>query len=270
MRTHFLSGSAIAAAALCVFPISAAAQTAPASAKPTPRAADGHPDLSGTWSVPRQVFKTQREDGSLHIFGGGGFGPAAAAAPRPTAPPNIPSYKPEFTAKVKYLADNESKTDQVFYCGRPGVPRIGPPRKILQTPREVVFLYEDMSGDTYRAIPTDGRPHRADANPSYNGDSVGHWEGDTLVIEATNFVEDTWFGEEGYLHSAAMRVIERLQREGDIINYQATVDDPNVLTKPWTANPKKLQLGDEPLEESPRCVEQDSQRLVNSDHHGQR
>jgi hypothetical protein len=67
-----------------------------------------------------------------------------------------------------------------------------------------------------------------------------------------------------------MRVIERLQREGDIINYQATVDDPNVLTKPWTANPKKLQLGDEPLEESPRCVEQDSQRLVNSDHHGQR
>ena len=282
MRTRFWSGNALAASALCVFPMFVVAQTAPSlpngaatpatSARPTPRTADGHPDLSGTWSVPRLAFKTQREDGSVHIFGGGGFGPppGAAAAPRSAAPPNIPSYKPEFTAKVKYLADNESKTDQVFYCGRPGVPRIGPPRKILQTPKEAVFLYEDMSGDTYRAIPTDGSPHRANANPSYNGDSVGRWEGDTLVVEATNFVEDTWFGEEGYLHSAAMRVIERLQREGDIITYQATVDDPNVLTKPWTMNPRTLQLSDEPLEESPRCVEQDSQRLVNSDHHAQR
>ncbi len=70
------------------------------------------------------------------------------------------TYKPEFQAKVKDLIDHESRTDPVFYCGRPGVPRIGPPRKIVQLPNEVIFFYEDMSGDTYRVIPTDGRKHR--------------------------------------------------------------------------------------------------------------
>ena len=65
---------------------------------------------------------------------------------------------------MKNLSDNESKTDQVFYCGKPGVPRIGPPRKIMQTPKEVTFLYEDMSGDGYRVIPID-HPHRADVEP---------------------------------------------------------------------------------------------------------
>ena len=71
-----------------------------------------------------------------------------------------PSYKPEFQAKVAELEANQSKTDPVFYCGRPGVPRVGPPRKIVQLPDELIFLYEDLSGDTYRIIPTDGRPHR--------------------------------------------------------------------------------------------------------------
>src|SRR5204863_2311089 len=102
-----------------------------------------------------------------------------------------PSYKSEFQAKVKYLADNESKTDEVFYCGRPGVPRIGPPRRIIQLTNEVVFLYEDISGDPYRIIPTDGRPHKKDGNPTYYGDSVAHWVGNTLVVEATNFVDST-------------------------------------------------------------------------------
>jgi len=255
---------------------SAAAKAAPA--KPTLRTADGHPDLNGVWSAAggiASIFRSEKkEDGSIQIKGGDQF--YIFTNKRPTGPPppaaaqNVPSYKPEFAAKVKNLNDNESKLDQVFYCGKPGVPRLGPPRKIMQTPKEVVFLYEDMSGDGYRVIPTDGRPHRADASPSYNGDSVGRWEGDTLVIEATSFVEDTWFGENGYFHSDAMRVIERFTRQGDAILYEVTVDDPKVLTAPWTMNPRRLQLTDEQLEESPRCAEQDGKRLLNSDHHQQR
>ena len=99
---------------------------------------------------------------------------------------------------------------------------------------ELIFLYEEISGDVYRIIPTDGRKHREDANPSYYGDAVGHWEGDTLVVETTNFVEETWFGEDGYFHSDAMRVIERFWRVGENLAYQVTVDDPKVLTQPWT------------------------------------
>ncbi len=249
-----------------------------APTKQTPRTADGHPDLNGLWSAAggiASIFRSEKkEDGSIQIKGGDQF--YIFTNKRPDGPPpqafqqNAPSYKPEFSEKVKYLNDNESKLDQVFYCGKPGVPRIGPPRKIIQTPKEITFLYEDMSGDGYRVIRTDGRPHRKDIGPSYNGDSVGRWEGDTLVVESTNFVEDTWFGENGYFHSDAMKVTERLTREGDTISYQVTVDDPKVLTQPWTMNPRKLQVTDEELEESPRCAEQDGKRLLNSDHHQQR
>lgn len=258
-----------------------AAKAAPAkttTAKPTPRAADGHPDLNGVWSTIggiASVFKSEKkEDGSISIKGGDQY--YIFTSKRPAGPPraaynqNVPSYKPEFVEKVKYLSDNESKTDQVFYCGKPGVPRLGPPRKIIQTAREVTFLYEDMSGDGYRVIPTDDRPYRADVDASYNGDSIGHWEGNTLVVEAVNFVEDTWFGENGYFHSDAMKVTERFTRDGDAILYEVTVDDPKVLTAPWTMNPRKLQLTDEQLEESPRCADQDGARLLNSDHHQQR
>jgi len=267
--------SLVAAAGLLLAPVFALAQQA-APLKPAPRAADGHPDLSGVWNTAggiASVFQTQKKDGSISIKGGDQFN--IFTSKRPAGPPragaqNVPSYKREFVEKVKYLIDNESKMDQVFYCGKPGVPRIGAPRKIIQTTREVTLLYEDMSGDSYRVIPTDGRPHRANADPSYNGDSVGHWEGDALVVEAVNFVEDTWFGEKGYFHSDAMKVTERFTRDADGLLYQVTVDDPKVLTEPWNMNPRKLQLADEPLEESPRCAEQDGNRLLNSDHHQQR
>jgi hypothetical protein len=262
----------IAVAGLVLAPAASAQQ-----AKPTPRTADGHPDLNGLWNTVggiASIFQTEKKDGSIAIKGGDQFyiftSKRPAGPPRAAAGQNIPSYKPEFAEKVKYLSDNESKMDQVFYCGKPGVPRLGAPRKIIQTPREVTFLYEDMSGDGYRVIPIDGRPHRADADPSYNGDSVGRWEGDTLVVESIDFVEDTWFGENGYFHSDAMKVTERFTRDGDTILYQVTVDDPKVLTQPWTMNPRKLQATDEQLEESPRCAEQDGNRLLNTDHHQQR
>jgi hypothetical protein len=234
-----------------------------------------HPDLSGTWlfsiDLPPIALKRQT-NGATSIKGIDASGRRPTAEKLAGAQPftDAPAYKPEYRARVKDLLDHESRTDQVFYCGRPGVPRIGPPRRIIQLPNEVVFLYEDISGDPYRVIPTDGRPHRKDGNPSYYGDSVGRWEGNTLVVDVVNFVEDTWFGEDGYFHSDAMHVVERFSRSGPNLVYQVTVEDPKVLTAPWTMAPRVVKPSTEPLEESPRCVEADSKLLVNDDHHGQR
>ncbi len=239
------------------------------------RTADGHPDLNGTWTyaidmAPSALKKTENGKTSVVVIDQSARHKPADNMPGTLAWTKAPVYKPEFREKVKYLADHESKEDNVFFCGKPGVPRIGSPRRIVQTPSEVIFFYEDISGDPYRIIPTDGRKHRADANPTYYGDGVGHWEGDTLVVETTNFADEMWFGEEGYFHSDAMRVIERLSRQGPNLLYQATVDDPKVLMEPWTNFPRLIRPSTTPLEESPVCKEDDAHRLLNLDHHGQR
>jgi hypothetical protein len=250
------------------------------------RRSDVRADLSGVWS-----YAIDRAPADLKVVVNGvetfhkidqsarhgcqrqtRSGPCQDAASVRGALPftEAPSYKPQYLAKVKDLDDHQSKVDAVFYCGKPGVPRIGPPRKIVQLPTEMIFFYEDISGDPYRIIPTDGRPHRANANPSHYGDSIGRWEGGVLVVDARNFVEDTWFGEYGYFHSSEMRVVERLWKEGDNLVWQATVEDPVVLTTPWVAAPRVVSPSTEPLEESPKCVETDGAKLLNDDHHIQR
>ena len=203
-------------------------------------AAAPHPDLSGVWSyaIDRAPAPLKKEvNGVVTVVkidqsarhGDATLPSPAFVRPRRSRPPTrIPLQG------LQDIFDHQSKTDPVFYCGRPGAPRIGPPRKIVQLPNEMIFLYEDISGDPYRIIPTDGRPHRARANPSHYGDSVGRWEGDVFVVDARNFVEDTWYGEDGYFHTDAMRVIERLWKVSDNLVWQATVEDPNVLAAPWT------------------------------------
>src|SRR5215469_4342112 len=246
-----------------------------AASTKSPRATDGHPDLSGIWAYaidlpPVTLKKEINGKASTVELDQRAARPAQGSVPGALPSTPTPNYKPEFRDKVKSLFDNESKTDEVFYCGKPGVPRIGPPRRIIQLPGEMVFLYEDISGDPYRIIPTDGRPHRKDPNPTYYGDSVAHWEGDTLVVDVTNFVENGWFGEGGYFHTDAMHVTERLWRNGENLVWQASVEDPNVLAQPWTMPPRVVSPSDDPLEESPPCKEDDGNRLLNSDHHQQR
>jgi hypothetical protein len=253
----------------------AAAQPSGSAAAKISRLADGHPDLSGIWSYaidlpPTALKKVVNGKVIVNAVDQSARRPARTAVPGALPSTPTPSYKPELLEKVKYLSDNESKVDKVFYCGKPGTPRIGSPRRIIQLPGEVVFLYEDISGDPYRIIPTDGRPHRKDPNPSAYGDAVGHWEGDTLVVDSRGFSEDTWFGEEGYFHSDAMRVLERFWRDGANLIYQATVEDPKVLTAAWTMPPRVVKPSTEHLEESPACVEDDGNKLLNLDHHGQR
>ena len=137
-----------------------------------------HPDLSGVWSyaidrAPSALKKEVNGTVTVHsIDQSARHGDATAIRGVLPSTPK-PSYKPAYQARVKEFSDHESKLDPVFYCGKPGVPRIGPPRKIVQLRNETIFFYEDISGDPYRIIPTDGRPHRANANPSHYGDSVG-------------------------------------------------------------------------------------------------
>jgi len=184
------------------------------------------------------------------------------------AAPSKPDYTPELLDKVKYLSDRQDILDPAFYCKPQGVPRMGPPTQIVQTPGQVVFLYG--ASNLFRVIPTDGRPHRADADPSYMGDSTGRFEGETLVVDVTNFNDDTWLGSDGYFHSEKMHVVERLTRKGDVLTYAATVEDPLVLAKPWVMTPRDLKLSTnkaDALLEGPPCVEHDAPHIVTLDHH---
>jgi len=247
--------------------------------KPTPKLADGKLDLNGTWDHLGGIefVRPQSLDGgSVCVVGcpppapaarGGGAG-ARAGGPAPAPPAaNFPKYKPEFLAKVKDLSERQVDVDTALQCQPPGVPRIGPPAKIVQTAREVVFLYDDVNGSFFRIIPTDGRAHRKDLPESYLGDSIGRYEGDSLVIETVNFNEETWLTDNGAFHTKGLKVIERLRRVGDTIEYEAVAQDPAVLAEPWKERTQTLWLSDREIEESPRCEDRDLDLIKDGSHH---
>jgi hypothetical protein len=267
------------AALLFAAAASLSAQGTPAPVA-TPRTADGRPDLTGIWGSGNTpaANSVQKGDSLVVLFPLAGADPFEgkdlfrgldrAAVVRKAAAPNKPPYKPELAAKVQALSDQQTKLDPAFYCKPEGVPRMGAPSQIVQTPGQVVFLYEGRN--TFRVIPTDGRPHRDDVDASWNGDAIGRWEGDTLVVDVTNFIDESWLGADGWYHSDAMHVTERLTRTGNTLAYAATVEDPNVFTRPWELTPRTLKLLTEradALMESPPCVEKDGAHLVTNEHH---
>jgi hypothetical protein len=251
-----------------------------AAAKPTPRAANGHPDLNGSWGAPElPISAHQDSQGNFYINAPadkGGTPPNLAASLseqlRHVVDPNPPPYKPELLAKVSKLASDKVRYDPTFYCRPAGVPRVGAPRQIVQTPTLTVLLYDEQNGPpgSFRLVPTDGRPHRTDVDPSYFGDSIGHWEGDTLVVDVSHFNDETWLanipgsqGGSGYFHSEALHVVERYTRTGDTLRWEATVEDPYVLTKPWKMTPRTEILTQTMLYEEPICEDRSSQHVVN-------
>ncbi len=236
----------------------------------TPRMPDGRPDLSGRWGGGGGGGRPRQEDaaGNIEVVGAyrknnptNGERDAGLMQRRSN---NQPLYKPEFWGKVQYLDENGNKEDSNFHCMPAGVPRMGPPNKIVQTATEVIFMYNQKN--TYRIIPTDGRPHDPinSEDQTFMGDSIGRWEGDTLVIDVVGFNDVSWVGWPGYFHTNRMRVIERLRREGNTLHYQATVEDPDVLMEPWVMNPRTLQLDtrQRPQIEDPPCIESDGANLV--------
>jgi hypothetical protein len=259
-----------------------AAKIAAQSKRPTPKLADGKPDLNGTWDHVDGIAFVRPVDqggGSLCLLGcgraggagaagarAGGAAPAPAPAAAAPAAPNFPKYKPELLARVKELSAEQVKMDTVLQCKPPGVPRIGPPRKIVQTRRELVFLYDDVSGSFFRIVPIGGK-HREDLPESFLGDAVGRWEGDTLVVETVNFNEDTWLTDNGAFHTAKLKVVERFRRVGDTIEYQAIAHDPDVLMEPWAVRPQTLWLTDVELEEPVPCDDRDLAHMVDKTFH---
>jgi hypothetical protein len=185
----------------------AAAQSAPAKAAAMPRAADGKPDLSGFWDIPSVMDMSMGNEEEVPYTS---MGRAA-------------------------FRNHDAKDNPTGFCLPPGVPRImqSPfPMAIVQTPGYVVMLFEYQR--IWRMIYTDGRAHHTDVADTFLGDSIGKWEGDTLVIDTVALNDRTWLDAAGHQHSANLHVIERLTRTGpDTMAYVFTVDDPAMYAKPW-------------------------------------
>ena len=142
--------------------------------------------------------------------------------------------KPTFGDRSVPVADTN---DPVYDCFPPGTPRIYMhpfPMEIVHTPGRMVMLFE--YDHILRQVYTDGREHRTDLAPMYMGDSTGHWEGETLVIETVNFNDTTWVDRRGVPHSEEMRVEERISLVNpDRLRIDIRIEDPVAFTEPWTA-----------------------------------
>jgi hypothetical protein len=285
-RPHNFSGVMGAAllTALCFASQPAAAQDRapaakpPAAGKTPPRTADGHPDLNGFWRTA-QVKDTQQfqraADGSVLFDFSTEFNEEVICQDDSCQAPNQPPYKPEYMAKVKEIAATENggstPLDPQMDCRPLGVPRAGiGAMQIVQSPKATAILYEAAPSSTFRIIYTDGRPHPKDLDTTYMGDSIGHWEGDTLVVDVVGLNGETWLGGDvrGFvkytsIHSEKEHVVERWTRKGDTLTYEATVEDPVMFSRPWVLAPRHVQLaapGDTLLESV--CTPNDKSHIV--------
>ena len=146
-----------------------------------------------------------------------------------------------FTADAKKIFDSRtatnSKDDPEGYCLPPGVPRMmytPYPAQIYQMADRILFIYEG-GAHVWRLIWMDGRQHPKDPNPTFLGDAIGHWEGDTLVVDTVGFNDRTWLDAAGHPHGEKLHVIEKYTRpDSNTLRVEATIDDPDFYTKPWT------------------------------------
>ena len=197
-----------------------------------PRTADGKPDLNGIW----QALNTANWNLEDHSASQGPFEFGAMfSIPGGVGVVDgkeIP-YKPDMLAKKKENAANWTTLDPELKCYMPGVPRatyMPYPFQIVQTPAQILMAYE-FAGAMRTIYMTD---HQEAPNDFWMGWSNGRWEGDTLVVDVTRLMPNTWFDRAGNFHSDALHVVERYTRTGpDHLTYEATIEDPNVFTRPW-------------------------------------
>jgi hypothetical protein len=281
MRRRIRTNTSIAlavAAALWLTPADATMQQQ-AGAGPNaaaPRTRDGTVDFSGLWvGTAGGDLKPDAQGNVTVLSRGRPCHPGQECKPainferdsgvRQRMNPNLPIYKPEHWARVEHLDVNGNLEDPEIKCYPEGIPRIGPPNKVVQTPTEVIFLYQRHN--TFRVIPIDGRSHDPirSQDLTYYGDSIGTWDGDTLVIDSVGFTDESWLAWPGYFHTNNMRVVERLRREGNTLIWQATVHDPEVLMQPWAVNPVRRTLNPNPkalLVEDLPCEDRDQDHIA--------
>jgi hypothetical protein len=201
-----------------------------------PRAADGHPDLSGVW----QALNRASWDLEAHAARPGPLVAAGALGAIPGGlgvvdGDEIP-YQPWAADKKKENAANWLSNDPVVKCYLPGTPRatyMPFPFQIVQSSAYLLMSYEFASAS--RTIYLDPKAPAESGVDTWMGWSRGRWEHDTLVVESNSFNDQTWFDSAGDFHSDALHVTERYTRTGlDHLWYEATIQDPKVFTRPWT------------------------------------
>ena len=221
-----------------VLPSAAQQRRAPPPTGPVPRLPDGKPDLSGVWS------------------GGGPVGDLAQGLAKGDTIPLSPEGE-------KVMKSRQSKDDPEANCLPTGIPRIAPyPWRIVQTPTHIFFLFEGNI-HSYRQIFLNQTKHPDDLDPTWYGHSIGHFEGDTLVVDTIGFNDKFWFDFRGHPHTQKLHTIERYTRKdlGTLVN-EVTIDDPGAYTKPFkvTFN-ARLMPGEELMEYICQENEQDSKHI---------
>lgn len=218
-----ISSPLLCSVAMLALSAGAPAQTKPKVSAYTPlRLADGKPDLNGIWEIHLKIdanLETRINGKSVIVDPHDG---------------RIP-YKPEELAKKKQNEKNRATADPVNKCQMPGVPRLAYvpyPFQIVESANQPVIVFLSQYVHTLRNINMGGE--HLDGLDLWLGDSRGHWDGDTLVIDVADFNDMTWFDGAGSQHSDKLHVVERFTRTGPTtLDYEATVEDPQVLTKPF-------------------------------------
>jgi hypothetical protein len=234
----------IAGSVLAIVPMPIPGQTPTYRA---PRADGGKPDLNGIWQALNEANYDLEGHAARPAMAlrPGPYGPVPAApvvalGAVGSVPPSVGvveggeiPYKPEALAKKKQNQQNWLTSDPEIKCYLPGVPRanyIPQPFRIFQNAKQIFIAYQ-FAGAVRNIFLKDPGPAPVD---SWMGQSVGHWDGDTLVVDVTGMNDQTWFDRAGNFHSDALHVVERYTRTSpDVVSYEATIEDPNVFTRPW-------------------------------------
>jgi Carboxypeptidase regulatory-like domain len=205
----------------------------PTPAGPTPRTSDGKPDLTGVWYAQR------------------------------TVDPGKPEPLPWADALQRERAANNSKDAPGARCLPRGLTNAGAlfPFKLVLTPSLLVMLFEDDT-PSHRQVFLDGRGHPKDADPSWMGHSIGHWEGETLVVDTVGFNDQSWLDAIGHPHTEMLHIIERFRRvDLGHLDIEFTIDDPPTYAKPWVIKRvAELNTRDEIGEYV--CIDRDAPHMV--------
>jgi len=217
---------ALVVGALCTIPAVSAQNTPSQSAGAVPRTADGKPDFSGTYQWPTYLPDAERGRSNATIFDRKRFAPLK------------PGGEAFFEPRTGDPRHDEPR-DFCMPAGFPASVLSGNAMQFFQTKNYLVMVHEFQRNT--RIIPLDGRPHREGLEPMFDGDPVGKWEGDTLVIDTTNFkrwaLDDHHYTNpnEFRMHSDALHTIERVRwKSPTAISYTITIDDPKIFTAPWS------------------------------------
>ena len=213
-------------------PYHAQTQAQPAQSYRAPRTKDGKPDLNGIW----QAVNTANWDIEGH---GAAAGPFWQLGAEFSVPPGLGiveggpiPYKPEALQKKKEDSADRMNRDPEIKCYLPGVPRamyMPYPFQIIMSPEYIMMAFEYAG-----AVRTVYMNHKDAPADSWMGWSNGHWEGETFVVDTTDFNDQSWFDRAGNFHSDALHVVERFTAaDKDHLNYEATIEDPKVFTRPW-------------------------------------